>query len=178
MFDYGYLSVFDKHGQEIKHLSYEQLHVLLAYRGNMSYNINTVLRYYREDNPFLREEIAVIDSLFKDPRIYSVTKEPTVVYRGIRTNTDDLEERFASGNIYSDKAFLSTSDRPENAVPNERNLLFKIEVPKGKKYLDMHLLTCTSEFYKNEHEMLFDRNSKFIVKKYDPETQTVTMSLL
>ena len=178
--DIGEISVFDKAGKLLSQLSPEQAKVLRHYRGNLAVNMNAALRHGNIERSLFPEDVKLMDGIFADAKIPTTLSQDTTVYRGVEItghNANFYDTNVVKGNILTQKGFLSTSAN-RDVAENFGNALFAIKVPKGKKFLDMHAITCVSNFYRSEEELLFARNSRLLIKDIDYPSHTVFADML
>lgn len=138
-------------------------------KGATSREINRRLRNETAD-----EYVDVASSLISQA-LGKLPKYDGVVYRGETMNVKKLQERFLDhiGGIVSDKGFVSSS----KYVDTPKKFIFHDGVPKGHKRVIFEIqskngrdISKISEFngiftLENQHEVLFDKRTKFLVKK-------------
>lgn len=142
-------------------------------KGATSREINRRLRNGTED-----EYVDVASSLISQA-LAKLPKYEGIVYRGETMSMKKLQERFLNhiGEVVSDKGFVSSSlyeDTPRKfishaGVPkNHKRVIFEIQSKNGRD------ISKISEFngiftLENQHEILFDKRTKFLVldKKFE-----------
>ncbi len=138
--------------------------------GSYGYeDVNKSLRGKATWSKDSRDLLKKIESAFSDPEFYSVTKSASVAYRGV--SDVKIAKQFIGakvGQVFSDKAFLSTSANLKGVLEMHGGVLaqpwpmkvdqffLKIEVPKGTRYL-------TPNKGSDEAERLFYHDSKLKV---------------
>ena len=136
-------------------------------KGATSREINRRLRNSTED-----EYVDVASKLISQA-LSKLPKHEGIVYRGETMSMKKLQERFLDhiGDVISDKGFVSSSiyeDTPRKfishmGVPKSyKRVIFEIQSKNGRD------ISKISEFngiftLENQHEILFDRQSKFLV---------------
>ncbi|MDY6894438.1 MAG: ADP-ribosyltransferase, partial [Thermotogota bacterium] len=145
-------------------LSKEQVEAIDFYQTKAYTAINKRLREGLEMPDKLKEIVDSLDKSFKE------TDKKQTVYRGVTVSGDELKKlsSLKEGDIYSDKAYISTSMDKEEAdifaFDDKNSFTFEIEIPKGAKALD---LSETSELMKDEKELLLPKDSKFEIVSKD-----------
>ena len=138
-------------------------------KGATSREINRRLRNGTED------EYVNVASRLISQALSKLPKYEGVVYRGETMSIKKLQERFLDhiGDVVSDKGFISSSlymDTPmkfisHDGIPkNHKRVIFEIQSKNGRN------ISKISEFngiftLENQHEILFDKGTKFLVKK-------------
>ena len=138
-------------------------------KGATSREINRRLRNGTDD-----EYVDVASTLISQA-LAKLPKHEGVVYRGETMSMKKLQERFLDriGDVVSDKGFVSSSlyeDTPRKFVSHagvpksHKRVIFEIQSKNGRN------ISKISEFngiftLENQHEILFDRRTKFLVKK-------------
>ena len=134
-----------------------------------SREINRRLRNGTED------EYVDVASRLISQALSKLPKYEGVVYRGETMSIKKLQERFLDhiGDVVSDKGFISSSlymDTPMKFIShagipkNHKRVIFEIQSKNGRN------ISKISEFngiftLENQHEILFDKGTKFLVKK-------------
>lgn len=134
-----------------------------------SREINRRLRNGTED------EYVDVASRLISQALSRLPKYEGVVYRGETMNIKKLQERFLDhiGDVVSDKGFISSSlymDTPMKFISHagipksHKRVIFEIQSKNGRN------ISKISEFngiftLENQHEILFDKGTKFLVKK-------------
>ena len=134
-----------------------------------SREINRRLRNGTED------EYVDVASRLISQALSRLPKYEGVVYRGETMSIKKLQERFLDhiGDVVSDKGFISSSlymDTPMKFIShagipkNHKRVIFEIQSKNGRN------ISKISEFngiftLENQHEILFDKGTKFLVKK-------------
>lgn len=138
-------------------------------KGATSREINRRLRNGTED------EYVNVASRLISQALSKLPKYEGVVYRGETMSIKKLQERFLDhiGDVVSDKGFISSSlymDTPMKFIShagipkNHKRVIFEIQSKNGRN------ISKISEFngiftLENQHEILFDKGTKFLVKK-------------
>lgn len=138
-------------------------------KGATSRKINSRLRKEIEDEYVDAASTLISQALSKLP------KYEGIVYRGETMSMKKLQERFLDhiGDVISDKGFVSSSlyeDTPRkfisyDGVPkSHKRVIFEIQSKNGRD------ISKISEFngiftLENQYEVLFDKRTKFLVKK-------------
>ena len=138
-------------------------------KGATSREINRRLRNGTDD-----EYVDVASTLISQA-LAKLPKHEGVVYRGETMSMKKLQERFLDriGDVVSDKGFVSSSlyeDTPRKFVSHagvpksHKRVIFEIQSKNGRN------ISKISEFngiftLENQHEIMFDRRTKFLVKK-------------
>lgn len=134
---------------------------LVEYSGHSFRDINLELRFAEGDiAPDIRGTVKKLDRAFAK----SILTEDAKVYRAISNNSfSKIEKAYASGQLFEDKAFVSTTK--DKAVLDEglfrlKENILEVHVPKGSKAIDMESFAAFPE----EKELLLNRGSKFKVR--------------
>lgn len=151
-------------------------------KGATSREINRRLRNSTED-----EYVDVASTLISQA-LAKLPKHEGVVYRGETMSMKKLQERFLDhiGDVVSDNGFVSSSlyeDTPRKfishaGVPkNHKRVIFEIQSKNGRD------ISKISEFngiftLENQHEILFDKRTKFLVKKRKVEEDGIYRIIL
>ena len=131
---------------------YSAFRALDNYSQNSYWQINKYLRegHQRATTPGKRDSKDLIEALdcgFCDPMVFSLTKKPLCVYRGITNKKLATQFKFNKGKnmlgkVLCDKAFISVSwseDIARFAVRQDLNevygIILNIDMPKGFRYL-------------------------------------------
>lgn len=138
-------------------------------KGATSREINRRLRNGTED------EYVDVASRLISQALSRLPKYEGVVYRGETMSIKKLQERFLDhiGDVVSDKGFISSSlymDTPMKFISHagipksHKRVIFEIQSKNGRN------ISKISEFngiftLENQHEILFDKGTKFLVKK-------------
>jgi hypothetical protein len=138
-------------------------------KGATSREINRSLRNGTED------EYVDVASRLISQALSRLPKYEGVVYRGETMSIKKLQERFLDhiGDVVSDKGFISSSlymDTPMKFISragipkSHKRVIFEIQSKNGRN------ISKISEFngiftLENQHEILFDKGTKFLVKK-------------
>ena len=138
-------------------------------KGATSREINRRLRNGTED------EYVDVASRLISQALSRLPKYEGVVYRGETMSIKKLQERFLDhiGDVVSDKGFISSSlymDTPMKFISragipkSHKRVIFEIQSKNGRN------ISKISEFngiftLENQHEILFDKGTKFLVKK-------------
>jgi hypothetical protein len=138
-------------------------------KGATSREINRRLRNGTED------EYVDVASRLISQALSRLPKYEGVVYRGETMSIKKLQERFLDhiGDVVSDKGFISSSlymDTPMKFISHagipksHKHVIFEIQSKNGRN------ISKISEFngiftLENQHEILFDKGTKFLVKK-------------
>lgn len=138
-------------------------------KGATSREINRRLRNGTED------EYVDVASRLISQTLSRLPKYEGVVYRGETMSIKKLQERFLDhiGDVVSDKGFISSSlymDTPMKFISHagipksHKRVIFEIQSKNGRN------ISKISEFngiftLENQHEVLFDKGTKFLVKK-------------
>ena len=138
-------------------------------KGATSREINRRLRNGTDD-----EYVDVASTLISQA-LAKLPKHEGVVYRGETMSMKKLQERFLDriGDVVSDKGFVSSNlyeDTPRKFVSHagvpksHKRVIFEIQSKNGRN------ISKISEFngiftLENQHEIMFDRRTKFLVKK-------------
>lgn len=138
-------------------------------KGATSREINRRLRNGTED------EYVDVASRLISQALSRLPKYEGVVYRGQTMSIKKLQERFLDhiGDVVSDKGFISSSlymDTPMKFISHagipksHKHVIFEIQSKNGRN------ISKISEFngiftLENQHEILFDKGTKFLVKK-------------
>lgn len=151
-------------------------------KGATSREINRRLRNSTED------EYVDVASTLINQALAKLPKHEGVVYRGETMSMKKLQERFLDhiGDVVSDNGFVSSSlyeDTPRKfishaGVPkNHKRVIFEIQSKNGRD------ISKISEFngiftLENQHEILFDKRTKFLVKKRKVEEDGIYRIIL
>lgn len=138
-------------------------------KGATSREINRSLRNGTED------EYVDVASRLISQALSRLPKYEGAVYRGETMSIKKLQERFLDhiGDVVSDKGFISSSlymDTPMKFISragipkSHKRVIFEIQSKNGRN------ISKISEFngiftLENQHEILFDKGTKFLVKK-------------
>lgn len=138
-------------------------------KGATSREINRRLRNGTED------EYVDVASRLISQALSRLPKYEGVVYRGETMSIKKLQERFLDhiGDVVSDKGFISSSlymDTPMKFISragipkSHKRVIFEIQSKNGRN------ISKISEFngiftLENQHEILFDKGTKFLAKK-------------
>lgn len=173
--------VYDKNGKLIKHVHEDEIESLLNYQSNGFRNINRALRLHKKTPIYyiFQNDIQHIDSLFYDENIYSTMPRNTIVYRAVKIDEDNKDfglQNLKAGDVFEERGYLSTT-RSRELLPKFGNVHLEIEVPKGTKYLDIPVLSAHTDFYDNESEMVFDRDTKLVVESISSDKQRIRLKM-
>lgn len=136
-------------------------------KGATSREINRRLRNGTED-----EYVDVASTLISQA-LTKLPKHEGIVYRGETMSMKKLQERFLDhiGDVVSDKGFVSSSlyeDTPRkfishSGVPkNHKRIIFEIQSKNGRDISKISELNGIFTL-ENQHEILFDKRTKFLV---------------
>ena len=146
--------------------------------------INNALRGGIAKDSFVLDDIQTLDRLFHKIPLQILPKKDMVVYRGafLTNELKDILQGKSKTNIFTDKAFVSTSKSKEVAeqfASGEDKILLQIRIPKGSKVIDDEKLpSYIASKMKSEQEVLLPRNAQFKVLSYDEKNKTVDVLYL
>lgn len=141
--------------------------------------INSALRFGFTPDPFVNDDILALDKLFQSLPNKLRNKTPLEVYRGtvLTQELKDIIEGKTQSNIYTDKAFVSTSKSKQVAeqfAQKEEGIIMHISIPKGSCIIDdENLPSYAGSKLDAEKEVLLPRNSQFRVLSYNPQTKII-----
>jgi len=157
-------SILKEGGADRVRRSLDFREALNAYLQNSYYEINGFLRSNGKEYGMegeTKQMVKALDYGFTDPKIYSIIKKLTTVYRWVESY--GLRKKLTQsrpGTRISDKAFLSTTYDEERAISflsdSDTGILIEIKVPAGTKFIRGRA---------EEKEFLFDRGHKFVQTK-------------
>lgn len=150
---------------------------LEKYTGNAYYSINKYLRTGKGNKKEVQDAIDNITSLIDEGYIDSNSLKtfrglPDIGIRNISDSLGfDIYSPEAIGKIFSDKAFMSTSLRPDTAAEFGNNL-FNIKTQKGANGL---YLPDLGLYGKEEQELLLQKNSLFKILGSDYKNRQIDL---
>lgn len=147
-------------------LTEEEQKALKKYQGATYENINTYLRQTEKqaskDTEFKKENYKKITDQLDAAIAKGAAEERMIVYRGTRTNV--LGKKAKVGDIFQDKAYISTTENQEairGLFSSPGGNLFHIEVPKGSKMASLDGV--------GEYERLLPRNTKLQILGFEDD---------
>ena len=154
------LARYDQDGNYQTQYTPQDLRGVSAYKYN-SYYFHSRLRDGKqyEDNEFLDN----LNNIFADKSKIHEAKKDMIIYRTSHLSTRQTGK---VGDIYQDPSFLSasTSEKVSNSFYYDKSKAFLIiTVPQGGKFLNVDKLFNIKERRSREEEILFDKNSKFLI---------------
>lgn len=128
--------------------------------------INNYCRFYRECDRELEDRISILSKTINETRI----KKDLKVYRAISLKAPSFTKKVVNlkvGDVFSDAGFMSTSFSPFSAMEYVKKFncpysIFEISVKSGTNCYPLDRVFFSTK--KEEHEILFDRNTKLLVK--------------
>ena len=177
--------VYDKNGDLTHHYSKEDMEALHFYKYHPD-SIHQKLRYSRNmwSGNFMEEALEMmkrIENMFQDESKVFRTDEDKTLYRALQKFLSQEQKDALStiGEIYIDDSFCSTSESLDVAKRFScGNPILKINVPKGSKFIDVERLFNIDRPHWREEELLFDKNSKFLVTGYDSKNNIIEVDYL
>lgn len=167
--------------QPTKKLTDKQVSAIMSYSGSMYSQINLQLRGLGSKNSYASDLVKRLDSVMKSAK----TTKDMIVYRGI---TSSLFSKLEVGAVLKDAGFGSTTTKQSVAKgfadsstytsnkkgENANPVIMKVQVPKGSRALSMMKYSQ----YKDEEEILIDRNSRYkVISISGSDRKTVTVEL-
>ncbi len=146
--------------------------------------INNALRSGYSESVLVNDDIEALDKLFKLVPNKLKNKTPMTVYRGARITKelDDILQGKANTDIFTEKAFVSTSKNKQVAkqfaMRNDK-IVFEIEIPVNSTFIEDSMMPSYARSkMTNEEEVLLPRNAQFKITGFDPKTRTVKATYL
>jgi hypothetical protein len=136
--------------------------------------------YYHDINAHLRQtdfaHLAEAHAVAEIPHLHSVMAKQslardTILYRGVSATGKFDPTQFRAGDVYSDKAFMSTSLKKSAAMGfvdetgSTAGALFHIKAPKGTRALPGYKVGTGSSFQASEREVLLGAGSSVKIHK-------------
>lgn len=141
--------------------------------------INNALRSGYSESILVNDDIEALDKLFKLVPNKLKNKTPMTVYRGalLTKELDDIIQGKSKTDIYTEKAFVSTSKSKQVAKQFAMygdKVILEIEIPKNSTFLeDSMFLSFARSKMSNEEEVLLPRNAQFKITGFDPKSKIV-----
>lgn len=180
------LEIFDK---PIKKLNSEAIDewapaklmsVFSRYTQNSYFEqINNALRSGYSESILVNDDIEALDKLFKLVPNKLKNKTPMTVYRGalLTKELDDILKEKSKTDIYTEKAFVSTSKSKQVAKQFAMygdKVILEIELPKNTTFIEDSMLPSHARSrMSSEEEVLLPRNAQFKITDFNPKTRTV-----
>lgn len=163
----------DTHGKWAEKLTKEQKNSIDVYTGESYKGINKQLR-----SGVLGEYNSKITASM-DSAIDSAPPFPyrAKMYRGVGPG---LIDKLNEGDVFEDKAFVSTSINKSAADEFADDSMIEIIIPKGTKAISVDAIKEGTAYYITENEYILSRNSKFrvIKKKRDKSGKNIIQAEL
>lgn len=175
----GEILIYNKDGILLKKLDENQSDALIKYNGITSQITNKMLRENKLVEPVYINVVENIDSVFNDDKLYSIANENMTLYKGLSLNDEGInfiQKLVGKPSCYEENAFTSTSKDIDKAK-EYGNLLFKITIPKGTKFLDMKKLISPASGFIDNNEILLNRNTIFLIKNFDIKNLTFELEV-
>lgn len=154
-----------------KKASLQEIFSLIYYTSNQYTEVNKALRDLQNS---VGEKVGVITkgatSAINKLREIQV---PSMVYRGANFSPDDVKSKFIAGEVFYDRAFLSTSVEKLNFYKNGKTKI-DIKIPPGVSPSGAYVAELS--LYPSEKEFLFAPMSKFKVLKVEPIEPDMSLS--
>ena len=179
------IDVYSPDGEITHHYTKEDYKALHYYKYHPDH-LHHKLRENRQTigGSFFDEVLNTIehlDKLFADETKVFRTKENKTIYRALQEQLtqEDIATLTTIGATFTEKSFCSTTEELNTA---KRfccgNPILKINVPQNTKYIDVERLFNIDHTHWREQELLFDRNTQFIVRGFDPENNIIEVDLV
>ena len=141
--------------------------------------INNALRSGYTESILVNDDIEALDKLFKLVPNKLKNKTPMTVYRGalLTKELDDILQGKSKTDIYTEKAFVSTSKSKQVAkqfAMHGDKIILEIELPKNTTFIEDSMLPSHAHSrMSSEEEVLLPRNAQFKITDFNPKTRTV-----
>ena len=141
--------------------------------------INNALRSGYTESILVNDDIEALDKLFKLVPNKLKNKTPITVYRGalLTKELDDILQGKSKTDIYTEKAFVSTSKSKQVAkqfAMHGDKIILEIELPQNTTFIEDSMLPSHARSkMSNEEEVLLPRNAQFKITDFNPKTRTV-----
>ena len=158
----------------------ELMQVFAKYTQNSYFeDINNALRSGYSKDELVNHHIEALDKLFKLVPNKLKNKTEMTVYRGARITKelDDILQGKSKTDIYTEKAFVSTSKSKQVAkqfAMHGDKVILEIKLPANSTFIEDSMLPSHAQSkMKNEEEVLLPRNAQFKITDFDPKTRVV-----
>ncbi|MBQ4077781.1 hypothetical protein IJD15_01180 [bacterium] len=141
--------------------------------------INNALRSGYTESILVNDDIEALDKLFKLVPNKLKNKTPMTVYRGalLTKELDDILQGKSKTDIYTEKAFVSTSKSKQVAKQFAMygdKIILEIELPQNTTFIEDSMLPSHARSrMSSEEEVLLPRNAQFKITGFDPKTRIV-----
>ena len=141
--------------------------------------INNALRSGYTESILVNDDIEALDKLFKLVPNKLKNKTPMTVYRGalLTKELDDILQGKSKTDIYTEKAFVSTSKSKQVAkqfAMHGDKIILEIELPQNTTFIEDSMLPSHARSrMSSEEEVLLPRNAQFKITDFSPKTRTV-----
>lgn len=163
----------------------ELMQVFAKYTQNSYFeDINNALRSGYSKDELVNHHIEALDKLFKLVPNKLKNKTEMTVYRGARITKelDDILQGKSKTDIYTEKAFVSTSKSKQVAkqfAMHGDKVILEITLPANSTFIEDSMLPSHAQSkMKNEEEVLLPRNAQFKITGFNPKTKIVQATYL
>lgn len=146
--------------------------------------INSALRSGLSRSILVNDDIEALDKLFSLVPNKLKNKTPMTVYRGAKLTKelDEILQGKSKTNIYTEKAFVSTSKSKQVAkqfAMHGNKVIFAIELPINSTFIEDSMMPSYARSkMRNEEEVLLPRNAQFKITDFNPKTRIVKATYL